>query len=124
MVWNEHDTRVPWVRELQEQIIVPAYPADVPRQQTRLWKAAFEDFIPESFSPLEKQLYTFEQEYTTDTLIGRVLSTSVIASKSDEEKKSISDRVLSLVQRHPEIADKATFMLPHQTVLYVTNKLL
>jgi hypothetical protein len=43
LIWNNRDERVPWVAALEQLIITPLYPPDVPRQQTGAWRSVFEN---------------------------------------------------------------------------------
>lgn len=117
LVFNERDTREPWVAELsrlirwdeRERWRVP-YTVEVD------WAATLAEAGPR-FEPTERYDTTFRQPMDADTLVARVLSTSYLAVLPAAERAQLADRVRELAEPLG-----ATFELPYVTVAYAARR--
>jgi len=144
-LWNTRDESVPWVGAL-EQLIVPLYPADVPRQQSGKWKKVFDEPL-EGLQPADAtaaaapsgspsgSLHPFvlatsrhtadpavSQHGGVDMVLARTLSLSVVACLPQAEKDQISEQVRALLSSHPDTAGREQFELSYVTDAYVYRK--
>ncbi|HEX7134535.1 MAG TPA: methyltransferase domain-containing protein [Iamia sp.] len=117
LVWNERDTREPWVAELSTLIRWNERGEyQVPYTTEVDWAARIAGLdVP--FGPVQRYDTTYRQPMDPDTLVARVLSTSYIASQPIEEREALAVRVRALVEPFGE-----TFDLPYQTVVYWCRK--
>jgi ubiquinone/menaquinone biosynthesis C-methylase UbiE len=117
LVFNERDTREPWVAELsrlirwdeRERWRVP-YTVEVD------WAATIAEAGPQ-FEPAERFATTFRQEMDVETLVARVLSTSYLAVLPTGERDRLADDVRALAEPLG-----ATFELPYVTVAYAARR--
>jgi len=113
IVFNERDTREPWVAELstlirwdeRERWRVP-YTVEVD------WAAVIDEHGPQ-FGPVERYDSTYRQPMDGDTLVQRVLSTSYIARLPASEQAALAEKVRALVA---PLGDR--FELPYVSVAY------
>ena len=116
IVFNERDTREPWVAELSKiirwderaQWRVP-YTVEVD------WAAVVAEHGPQ-FQPVERYDSTYIQPMDPETLVQRVLSTSYLARLPVAEQAALAERVRDLVAPLG-----ASFELPYVTVAYATR---
>jgi len=113
IVFNERDTREPWVADLSKIIRWDE------RQRWRVpytvevdWAAVVGEHGPQ-FGPVDRYDSTYIQPMDADTLVQRVLSTSYIARLPTGEQTAIADRVRELVA---PLGD--AFELPYVSVAY------
>lgn len=104
LVWAMRDTRVPWVRDLQE--LIAPYGENVPRYRFGTWRSAFER--TDLFTPVEEDHFPYDQEMDADRLALRLSSMSFIAVLPDAERGRILDRARALVA---DLGER--FVLPH-----------
>jgi len=95
LVWNGRDPE----DELQQEIstmIEPAVPPGRPRMREFGWYEA----IQESglFRPIEERQARFAQELDADTLVGRVLSISFVASLPGEQQAVLEQQLRALAE--------------------------
>jgi SAM-dependent methyltransferase len=117
LVFNERDTREPWVAELsrlirwdeREQWRVP-YTVEVD------WAATLAESGPQ-FDPAERYDTTFLQPMDAETLVARVLSTSYLAVLPAADRARLADQVRELAEPLG-----ATFHLPYVTVAYAARR--
>ena len=117
LVFNERDTREPWVAELsrlirwdeRERWRVP-YTVEVD------WAATLAASGPQ-FEPAERYDTTFRQPMDAETLVARVLSTSYLAVLPAAEQAELAGRVRALAEPLG-----ATFELPYVTVAYAARR--
>eukprot|EP00041_Stephanoeca_diplocostata_P034397 m.1171508 g.1171508 ORF g.1171508 m.1171508 type:complete len:319 (-) comp24514_c0_seq13:3634-4590(-) len=120
LIWNTRDKSVEWVNQLEEDVVDPLYPVDVPRQQTGRWKYVFED-TPTLFDELQGvDLRIFRQRGGLQMIIDRVLSLSVVTSRSQRERDDVQRRVTELMQTHPDTQgiQPEDLELPYVTEIY------
>ena len=130
LVWNTRDSSVAYVKQL-ESLIDRHYPPDVPRQQSQAWRRIFESQALRSrgvaFTPLLSQTVATKQTVDEATLLDRVLSISVIARKSQQERDDIADEIRQLLRSHPQTARAVDsgqlFELPYVTDFHICRKL-
>jgi SAM-dependent methyltransferase len=113
IVFNERDTREPWVAELSKVIRWDE------RAQWRVpyavevdWAAAVAEHGPQ-FRPAERYDSTYIQPMDPDTLVQRVLSTSYLARLPAVDQAALAQRVRDLVAPLGP-----SFELPYVTVAY------
>ncbi|HEY4375539.1 MAG TPA: class I SAM-dependent methyltransferase [Acidimicrobiales bacterium] len=117
LVWNERDVRESWVADLSHLIRWDERGVyHVPYTLEVDWGARI-DGIDSVFGPVTRYDSSFEQELDEDTLVARVLSTSYLAAKSDQEKADLATRVRSLVAGFDPV-----FVLPYVTSLFWCRK--
>lgn len=116
IVFNERDTRVPWVADLstiirwdQRQRWRVPYTVEVD------WAEVVDEHGP-AFGPVQRYDSTYIQPMDADTLVQRVLSTSFIARLPVAEQAAIADQVRDLVAPLG-----GTFDLPYVTVAYAAS---
>jgi SAM-dependent methyltransferase len=113
LVWNERDTRTPWVAELSRIIRWDERGQwNVPYTVEQDWPARFAA-APVPFSSLQRFESGFVQELDVDMLVARVLSTSYIAARPAEARADIEHRVRTLAAELPAVIE-----LPYVTVVF------
>ena len=125
LIWNTRNTVVPWVRKLDD-IIDNYYPPDVPRQQNNSWKQSLHDARDQHLFGELQHIDMVNHIVTTNTvddINNTVLSISVIAKRSDEEKQVCIDRVKKLLATHEQTKGKQKIELPYRTDIFYCEKL-
>ena len=114
MVWNNRDTRLEWIRELEE-LVSPLYPPEVPRQQHGDFMQPFLGEAPgaKDFAPMGVFCSSTEQRGGIEMVVGRVLSLSVVANRPTTEQNEIAERCRAIVRAHLANVDDIT--LPYVT---------
>ena len=113
LVWNERDTREPWVAELSRLIRWDERGRwQVPYTLEEDWVARLEG-IDSAFGRVQRYDTGFTQPMDADTLVSRVLSTSYLASRPEDERAALAEQVRTLVAGHDE-----PFDLPYETTVY------
>mmetsp|Transcript_21721 Transcript_21721/g.69956 ORF Transcript_21721/g.69956 Transcript_21721/m.69956 type:complete len:278 (+) Transcript_21721:3-836(+) len=125
VLWNIRDMDVPWVRELEEDIIAPQYPPSVPRQQSGKWREVFHSAAGrELFKPLEDRYHKTVQLADRNTLLARVMSTSVIGARPPEERVKVRAMVEAFLDSHADKKDaEGRYPLAHVAQLHWTWRL-
>lgn len=120
LIWNNRDKEVAWVAEL-DKIFDSYYGDDVPRQQNMKWKDVVDEFA--GFEALQSTcLYNVKQTGPLQMVLDRVLSVSVIASRSEDEKRQVAEQVTKLLENHPDTKASNTYTLPYRTDIYWCKK--
>jgi SAM-dependent methyltransferase len=119
LIWNIRDIRVDWVANL-EKIIDRYYEEDVPRAQTMKWKDVIDEF--HGFGDVQLTSLSNSQSGSIEMIVDRVLSISVIALRSEEEKKLIAEEVRKLVENHPDTKGLTAYTLPYCINVYLYKK--
>lgn len=117
LVWNERDTREPWVAELSRLIRWDERGEHRVPYTTEVDWAERIDGLDTAFGPVQRYDTTYRQPMDPDTLVARVLSTSYIASQPVAERERLAVAVRELVADLGE-----TFELPYVTVVYWCRK--
>ncbi|QYG93972.1 methyltransferase domain-containing protein [Iamia sp. SCSIO 61187] len=113
LIWNERDTREPWVAELSRLIRWDERGEHRVPYTTEVDWAARIDGLDVPFGPVRRHDTTYRQPMDPDTLVARVLSTSYIASRPTAERERLAVKIRELVA---DLGD--TFDLPYETVVY------
>ncbi|EFA80552.1 putative SAM dependent methyltransferase [Heterostelium album PN500] len=123
LVWCDMDVSNPIVRDAAAIFHEKYYDGVTPQFRSYKWKSAFEN---ESLSniidtDLHLERFRFDQKYTRDTLINRILSVSYVSLFSDEKKKQLIAEVDEALAKHPETIN-SSFNYPYNVELYYTFK--
>lgn len=119
LIWNTHDTSVPWVKALGE--ITSAYEGDAPRFRSGKWSEAFP---APGFAPLQQEKFTNLQTGPVEVVVvDRMLSISFIASLPEDERKTVAARLRDLVASEPSLRGKQTVSVPYLTLAYTARRL-
>jgi len=107
MIWNGYDHDIPWQSELEKGIIGDCYEEGIPRYFTGEWKQVFNEDNSQDhplFTPLNgsfvKNAGKGSMTESSEPGVDRVLSTSVVVKKSQEEREHIADLVRQLLTKH------------------------
>lgn len=113
LVWNERDTRTPWVAELSRIIRWDERGEwQVPYTLEEDWAARI-DAVDSAFGPVQRDDTGFDQPMDVDTLVARVLSTSYLAARPRADRDAVAARVRTLVAGFDE-----PFDLPYETSVF------
>ena len=117
LVWNMRDHSLPWVKELDEEIILPLYKeSNTPNQQSGEWEKVFS--ASDKFGPINNdESFKMEQSFNFDELVKRIMSISVVAVLSKEEKERTIDRIKVILSKHTK-QDKGMFTIPYIVQIY------
>ncbi len=121
LIWNTYDYKFDWVRQLDDQILTPAYnyKGNVPRQQTGLWRKCFtEKAATDNFGNLHAWYESYTHVGTRETIVNRILSTSVIAEREDSYQQDVLKTLNSILDCHTELEDSrksGIFPMPYIT---------
>lgn len=117
LVWNERDTREPWVADLSRLIRWDQRGEyRVPYTLEEDWGARL-DAIDAPFTPAERYDGGYVQAMDPETLVARVLSTSYVATMPADEQATLADQVRELVV---PLGD--SFELPYVTTAWVVHR--
>jgi SAM-dependent methyltransferase len=108
VIWNERDTSVDWVRELDA--IVEPYRREGPHPRSQR-----DVQLGDLFGPRRHADFSHAQVVDLPTLRDRVASMSFVAVLPDDERTRVLHRVAALVASHPATAGRAVFELPYRT---------
>ena len=114
LIWNTASRRVSWQYTLEHNVISPHYTDDVPRQQSYKWK----DFLLSMENKTMRSYFKKDVDVSShginlweeprmipcsaESIINRVLSTSVIACQNSAVHDKIKDDITALLKNHPE----------------------
>ena len=104
---------MPWVKQLDEQIIFPFYKeTSTPSQRSYEWKKVLE--LCGKFGPIEgnESQFKFEQKLTFDELMERVMSVSVVQIQNENEKVQLKEMIQEIWNRHIEL-ESNKLILPY-----------
>ena len=124
MVWNSYDYCKDWLRYVDREILTPAYGTEVPRQQNGKWRHCFEDNeMKKAFSSLHAWYDPYVHHGNRDTIINRIMSTSVIAEKDQTYQQNVLNKLNALINNHKELENSRKsghFEVPYVTELVWT----
>ena len=104
MLWNSYDYSYEWLRQIDKEILTPAYGNDVPRQQNGKWEDCFNTDAGRSlFSLVSKWQGKNVQVGDAEMVVNRFMSTSVIVEKNDAERAEIETKIRHIIANHPEL---------------------
>lgn len=109
LIWNTYDYDCnKWMRKIDDEILSPAYRlTGAPRQQDRSWTKCFQTTKSLNLFESPIQYWHSRQPHSgpVESVVDRVLSTSVIAEKPEAERKEIEMHVREILRSHPDLAD-------------------
>jgi len=111
IIWNERDTSVDWVCQLDA--IVESFRGPTPHPESQL-----DADLGPLFDPPVRAEFRHEQLLDIDTLRDGVASASFIAVLPHDARAQVLDRVGELVARHPDTAGRDRFVLPYHTHVF------
>lgn len=125
LIWNSYDYSYDWLRKMDELVLSKAYTDDVPRQQTGKWEDCFNTEVGRNlFSMVHKWQGNNFHQGDENLIVGRIMSTSVIAEKTEAEKQEIEKVVRNIIATHPELEESrktGLFTVPYITQLAWAN---
>jgi len=122
MVWNSWDRSIPWLNELNEELILPCYwETNTPKALTYEWKKVLDS--SEKFEPVEgdESLFKREQALTFDELVDRVMSISVMQVKYASEKEILKEKIKLILTKHNKLGNNK-LILPHIVKIYWSKR--
>lgn len=129
LIWNGYDSNVDWMKQYEDQVIIPRYPPDTPRYQSGEWENILKSDVGKTlFSPIHKKYSRNQISGDISMVVNRALSTSVISNQTDEVKKQVQEQILTLVSTHPDTKDIPQnttdgYVMKYQTLIAYVYKL-
>jgi len=111
-IWNRRDESVPWVAELST-----VTDDDTAGRGIREPSPAVDSFGPR-FGPVEQASFHHTTSHTPDTLAGLIATRSYYLTAGADRQRELERRVHDLCTSHPDLAGRASFPLPYQTLVY------
>jgi len=130
LIWNTYDYKANlWMRMIDDEILAPAYKVTkAPRQQDLTWANCFQ--TPQSIglfsSPIQYWYGRQAHSGPIQNVVSRIMSTSVIAEKPDDEKEAIRKHLDSILSSHPDLAEarsSGVFTIDYVTEIAWTTSL-
>lgn len=125
LVWNVRDESVDWVRRFGELLVAAAAddPASAEFQATGKPYEEGTDWVgviaaAGGFTPVRREVLPWAQPIDADLLVRRAASTSFVSALPDDARADALDRIRDLAATHPDLAGRASFGFPHETVVY------
>eukprot|EP00026_Physarum_polycephalum_P013317 Phypoly_transcript_13704.p1 GENE.Phypoly_transcript_13704~~Phypoly_transcript_13704.p1 ORF type:complete len:257 (+),score=40.97 Phypoly_transcript_13704:67-837(+) len=118
LVWNMMDHSVDWIKKFDD-VADHLWTSDANRYRSGKWRDVFNE--TDLYEPLQHKIFRNAQEGNLDTLIGRILSRSVVAKSPPEIQKKISEDVTQLLTTHPDTKGKSIYHLVYNTDIYFTS---
>lgn len=125
LVWNVRDESVDWVRRFGELLVAAAAddPASAEFQATGKPYEEGTDWVgviaaAGGFTPVRREVLPWAQPIDPDLLVRRAASTSFVSALPDDARADALDRIRDLAATHPDLAGRASFGFPHETVVY------
>lgn len=118
LLWYDFDDSAPgaaWAADLRA-VRDRRAPPDLPDPRSGNWRQPF-DANPR-WTPLQARHFRHQQALSRDGVVGRLLSSSCIAVLPPEEQEAVRREVLSILDRHRDIAGRGELVLPYRTVLF------
>lgn len=114
LVWNLRDETEDWVRELGA--VVRRYSGGKPKgaRQRQAWDAVITG--TGDFTEVRTARFRNIVAHDADTLLARVASTSHVSALSSRRRARCLRAVRGLIDRHPDLAGRDVFELPHELV--------
>mmetsp|Transcript_18082 Transcript_18082/g.40097 ORF Transcript_18082/g.40097 Transcript_18082/m.40097 type:complete len:265 (+) Transcript_18082:269-1063(+) len=106
-IWNSYDYSHDWLREIDRQILTPAYGTlNTPRQQTGHWKECFATAAGRRiFGELQFHQRPFIHTGTRATVEARIMSTSVVAELPQEDKQKMQHTLAHILDTQPDLQE-------------------
>ena len=120
LVWNERDRSVGWVRAFGDLLV------DGDDGLERPYDAYYDvdhgavvaDAGAGAFTPEQRWSIRWQQPVDEDLLVARAASVSVVGTLAEDRRQRVLDAVRDLARTHPEVAGRAWFGFPHETVVW------
>lgn len=113
LLWNERDSRVPWVEAIATAIHAcdpgTAYDKDID------WPAVIA--TSEQYTPVVVTTYEHDHEMDVDLVVDRAMSTSYVAAGTDEMRAALAAEVRSILDGFV-----GSFAFPHVTTMYACTR--
>jgi len=104
MVWNSLDVNIPWIHELEMDILTRRYDDKaIPRYITMDWEKVYSTAeATSSFTPLTKWSNPVNacSEVTSQFIVDRMMSISVVARRSKPEQEAMATEIIRLLKTH------------------------
>lgn len=116
LIWNSWDDSFPWIKELNEEVILPSYwETNTPYEISYEWKKVLD--ASGKFLPVEgdESQFKSEQFFSFEEFIDRLTSVSVIQVKNSSEKELMKKRVKLIWNKYNE---KNKLVFPHVVKIY------
>ena len=108
LIWNERDTEVSWIRELNHAMLWDVrQPYDAGVDFGAIVSAG-------PFRDVRRETYRHAQLLTQGQVLQRVLTTSYITLMGDSEREALIDDVAAVVSQLPDLVE-----MPYATNVYV-----
>jgi SAM-dependent methyltransferase len=117
LIWNVYDESVPWLAELSG-LSDRLRPAGAASGMTGVWRGYFDGLA--GWEPLRRASYPNPWPTDPDGIIGRVMSSSVIAALPDAGKPAVREEARQILIRHG-LGGQTTVDLPYVTRTYWTR---
>lgn len=118
LVWNQRDRSADWVRRFGDLLV----DGDLERPYDSYYDVDYAEVVADAgegrFTPVERWAITWEQPCDADLLVTRAASVSVVGALDDPERAAVLERVAQLARTHPDLADRAWWGFPHETVVW------
>lgn len=117
LVWNRRDHSIPWLRELDEEVVFPLYEqSNTPYQQSGEWEKVLS--ASDKFKPISNdESFKMEQTFNFDEFINRIMSISVVSVQSKEERQRTIDRIKLILSKH-NMQEKERLTVPYLVQIY------
>lgn len=116
LIWNSWDASFPWIKELNEEVVLPSYwETNTPHEMSYEWKKVLD--ASGKFLPVEgdESQFKSQQFFSFEELIDRLTSVSVIQVKNSSEKELMKKRVELIWNKYNE---KNKLVFPHVVKIY------
>ena len=117
LLWYTRDHTTPWLKEVDEKVVLPLFKqSNAPRQQSGEWEKVLS--ASGKFGPVNSdESFKMDQTFNFDEFIDRIMSISVMAVLSKEEKQIMIDRVKLILSKHNK-QEKDMFIIPYTVQIY------
>ena len=121
LVWNVRDHSLPWLEEMYEEVVLPLYKqSKTPRKQSCEWENVLS--ASGKFGHINSdESFKMDQTFNFDEFINRIMSISVIAVQSKEEKQIIIDRIKLILTKHNK-QENDMFIIPYTVQIYWSQR--
>jgi SAM-dependent methyltransferase len=114
LLWNEYDESVRWIKDIaglgRESKLRSQSPS------TREWRTAF-DGRPR-WTDLEEVSFPHVHSVSRDQVVGRVMSSSVIAALTLTERARFAQRAREILDSHQDARETETVLMPYRTQVF------
>lgn len=115
IIFQERNSQYSWVYEYHK--IIYSYPhKQIVKIDLCEWKNVFKH--QSSFSALEHQKFTYQQQLFKKDLVQKALGMSFIAALPAKEKEEVVQRIRNLCETHPQIKNHEIIVFPYITHVY------